>query len=99
MSWYTRANFQYLGDEEFNFAEVSKSLEPTLNRLGLSRDVLKDLSNLINQREASFKLHWLSLVDVALTTGSEYARVARPTRTGEAPLLAAQPERWAVRST
>jgi hypothetical protein len=65
MSWYTRANFQYLGDEEFNFAEVSKSLEPTLNRLGLSRDVLKDLSNLINQREASFKLHWLSLVDVA----------------------------------
>jgi hypothetical protein len=25
----------------------------------------------------------------------ESARVARPTRTGEAPLLVAQPERWA----
>jgi hypothetical protein len=26
----------------------------------------------------------------------EYARCARPTRNGEAPLLAAQPERWAL---
>jgi hypothetical protein len=26
----------------------------------------------------------------------ESARVARPTRKGEAPLLAAQPERWTV---
>jgi hypothetical protein len=26
----------------------------------------------------------------------EFARVARPTRNGDAPLLAAQPERWAV---
>ena len=28
----------------------------------------------------------------------EFARFARPTRTGEAPLLAAQARRWALRA-
>jgi hypothetical protein len=64
MSWYTWANLQYLGDEQFNPTEVGKSLEPTLKKFGLSNDVLKDLNNLISRREASFKLHWLSLIDV-----------------------------------
>jgi hypothetical protein len=72
MSWYTWANLQYLGDEEFNFAEIGKSLESTLDRSGLSTDVLKNLSNLISRREASFKLHWLSLIDVV----AELARLS-----------------------
>jgi hypothetical protein len=76
MSWYTWANFQYLGDEEFNIAEIGKRLEPTLNKFGLSSDVLKDLSNLISRREASFKLHWLSLIDVVAELAKLFPSVA-----------------------
>lgn len=33
---------------------------------------------------------------MTLNNRLEFARVARPTRKGEAPLLAAQPVRWAT---
>lgn len=72
MGWYTWVNLQYLGGEEFDFAGLSKSLESTVLRLGLSTDILKDLSELIQRREASFKLHWLSVIDIV----TELARLS-----------------------
>lgn len=64
MSWYTWANLHYLGDQEFDFAGTSERLESEVQRLGLSKHVLKDLNELIQRREASFKLHWLSVIDI-----------------------------------
>jgi hypothetical protein len=64
MSWYTKLSLQYLDDEAFEIDVVRENLESVLRNLGLSQDVMKDLSDLVSKNEAAFNLHWLSVIEV-----------------------------------
>jgi hypothetical protein len=64
MSWYTSTNLHYLGDEELVFSEFREGFKSTIEKLGFSEDVLKDLNDLFSKREAAFNLHWLAVIDL-----------------------------------